>query len=287
VLIWGLVTASWAVCGDRTALLADLETKTLEGRFEDADEAANALVEAFACGGPPTGNQLARMWLAEAALLLATGETVAADDALHSAASLSPSTWNDLYGPVMRQRWEEAGRRVPEAPGTLLVEGVPAGWVVSVDGLRVHTWPAALPAGLHLLQVGPDEQSARAALRFAIPPGQDLVLTPEIPEPEPEPLPAPSPVVAPLPAPAPLLPPIVVEPDGPRPGPRIAAGVVVTLIGGAVFAGSFLPASWAEGRPNDRVLPWVVDGMRIGAGVIGATGIVLVIRGAATPPPDR
>jgi hypothetical protein len=129
--------------------------------------------------------------------------------------------------------------------------------------------------GLHLLQVGPTEGEIVASLRFALPPGIDVVLEPEIPALEPAP--APALVPAPIPTPAPL----AVD-DGPRRGRRVAHAVVVGLVGGAMFAGTFATSSAYDRQPSPALL-WVNNGLIVTSAGLGVTSGVLLVRGLATP----
>ncbi|MEM6927843.1 MAG: hypothetical protein AAF602_13005, partial [Myxococcota bacterium] len=92
------------------------------------------------------------------------GEIQAANEALLAAAELSPSTWVDGYGLAMRVRQIRLMARESLATrprGSVEIE--PEGYVTGIDGARYDRFPARIPAGLHLVQVGPSEQEMKHA----------------------------------------------------------------------------------------------------------------------------
>jgi hypothetical protein len=231
-------------CGDPGVLLGELEVLVLEGRFDEAEGARERLIGAFGCGELATPDQIARMWLAEALIL-------ASDDVLAAAARLSPTTWNELYGPGWKARWEAASQRPAPQLGRVDLGELPEGYVGAIDG-TVTTFPATLPAGPHLLQVL--ETQVVAVQRFDLPAGLDLVLQPALP--------------------------LEVEPS-PRKGRRILHALLLGAGSGLTYGATFATsASWSANHSES--LRVVNNGLVVSAGGLALTSGVLLVRGVAT-----
>lgn len=162
---------------DQAKQIARLEDAVLDRRVGEAQTLVSKLVEAFGCGPMAQPQTLARMWIAQAVLFDISGETQAANDALLAAGGLSPATWVDGYGLAMRVRQLRlmARERFDNRP-TGQVEVEPVGYVTSIDGLRYDRFPATLPAGLHVVQVGPSVKEMQHAQLVDVVADSDTVI---------------------------------------------------------------------------------------------------------------
>lgn len=257
-----------ADCDDPADYLDVLEQATMDGRFEVADRATDDLVASFGCGGPADKSLVARMWLSRAVLAAARGEEAVADDALAAATRVSPTTWNDMYGPTLRERWEQSAARPPAGRGRLRLEPLPDGAVSAIDGEPV-TLPADLAAGLHLLQVGASPRDFASAQVFHLPPGLELVLDPALPAAPPPPARRP---LGATPRARRLLQAAVV-------GGAAAASYGVTF---ATHGAFYTQPEGAGGRTAARQR--VNNGLIVGSAGLGVVSGVLLVRGLATPP---
>lgn len=157
-------TTARAECVEQEVRVATVEKAVLEDRNETARTAVSGLIESFGCGPLARPEILARLWLAQAVLFDRGGEAQAANDALLAAAELSPATWVDGYGLAMRVRQLRlmANESLDDRPkGSVEVD--PVGYVTGIDGERYDRFPARIPAGLHLVQVGPTEAEMKHA----------------------------------------------------------------------------------------------------------------------------
>ena len=273
---WGILLATaHADCGDPAALLTVLEAAVVEGRWSDVDPASDAVVAAFGCGPLAAPEHIARVWLAEALLDSAHGDDPAADESLWAAARISPSTWNEAYGPRLRARWEAASARSEPARGLLHLEPpLPVGWIGAVDGAVVD-FPAHLPGGPHLLQVGTASDRMTTARIVLLPPGLDLRVALD--------LPAPAPV-----APAPVAPaPVASDPSDGRRARRIVSALIVGGVGAGLYGATLGTSAVYRGQPEGERS----DGLRLAnnAMLVGASGLalgsgVLLVRGLVTSP---
>lgn len=254
---------------DRPARIAILEQATIEGRFEAADAASRALLESFGCGPLAEPPVLARMWLSQAVLYAARGSDDAADDALAAAARVSPTTWNDMYGPTLQERWASTAERLDPSPATLRVEPLPAGWVAAVDGERM-TVPAELPSGPHLLQLGPKPFGSgparfEVARMFYLAPAGELSIDPELPAR-----------------------PVAHRPMTQR-SRRLVHGLIVGGAAVALYGTTFATHAAYNGQPVDAKsggLRFANNAMIIGSVGLGVTSGAMVARALTTPVPD-
>lgn len=176
-MLWPLLIAlglAQAACPD-----PDQAVDALVGALEaeDLDRAAFASKEAEAAVGcsfaaPDT---LARLWLAQGALDARRGALTAANDAFAAAQRLNPSLWLADAMVGLRRQVEVAVASAEQGSGSLQLQPLPQGWAVSVNG-RVGVPLDAVPAGLTLVQVGPEAGEARFARFVYLVPGQQLVL---------------------------------------------------------------------------------------------------------------
>ena len=270
---WGILLATaHADCGDPAALLTVLEAAVVEGRWSDVDPASDAVVAAFGCGPLAAPEHIARVWLAEALLDSAHGDDPAADESLWAAARISPSTWNEAYGPRLRARWEAASARSEPARGLLHLDpALPAGWIGAVDG-AVLDFPAHLPGGPHLLQVGTAPDRMTTARIVLLPPGLDLRVALDLP----------ATPIAPTPMPMPVAP----EPSGGRRARRIVSALIVGGVSAGLYGVTIGTSAVYRGQPEGERS----DGLRVAnnALLVGSSGLaltsgVLLVRGLVTP----
>ncbi|MEZ4235254.1 MAG: hypothetical protein R3F59_03665 [Myxococcota bacterium] len=269
VALFAVSVEARAACDDDpAALVAVLEQATMDGRFEAADQASDALVASFGCGGPADRAVIARLWLSRAVLAAARGDDAAADDALAAAARVSPGTWNEMYGPTLRQRWEQSAARPVAAYGRLRLDPLPGGAVSAVDGERLDL-PADLAAGLHLLQVGPSARDFAAAQIFYLPPGLELVLDPGLPSAPPPPVPTRRPIGS-----------------TPR-SRRVLAGLGVGVAAAALYGVSFATNAAFYDQPDGgrtAARQRLNNGLVVGSAGLAAVSGVLLVSGLAAAP---
>jgi hypothetical protein len=278
--------AAAAACADPVDIVAALEQATMEGRFDVADRASDALVASFGCGGPADKELVARLWLSRAVLAAARGDDAAATDALAAAKRVSPTTWNEMYGPTLRERWEQSASLPAGAVGSLRLDSLPDGAPhpdgahSAIDGERVSL-PAEVPSGLHLLQVGPSPRNFTGAQVFYLPPGLELVLDPGLLAGERHPG-----SIDGLAPPA-TRPPPVRRPPPPRTR-RLIQAAVVGGAAAALYGVTFATNGAFYGQPEGggartAARQRVNNGLVVGSAGIGVVSGVLLIRGLATP----
>jgi hypothetical protein len=239
--------AAWAdPCEDPAARVEAAEKAVVAGRLADAEVDLGAAEDAFGCSSPPTATLLARMWLAEGAMLSLSGDEQGATDSFSAAHRVDPTFWSLSYGVVLRKAWEETAKQDP-GRSRVRLDPVPVHLVGWLDG-KVVAFPAEAAAGLHLVQVGPEGGPARYGRVVFLPAGDELVVLHGLREP-PEPVvaiapgpAAPPPGIAPAvasPPPLPLPQEPVIRQDR-RPVPILAvAGAASLVLGGAAMAGAF------------------------------------------------
>jgi hypothetical protein len=274
-LFFTIAAVARAECDDPELLLESLEQATASGRFEEAETSSKLLVEALGCGKLAHPSLVARMWVTEAVLLSVRGEVAASDDALAAAARIAPSEPPELYGSAVRKRWEAASRRPLPEMGRVRLDPLPEGYLGVIDG-ALHEFPTDLPAGLHLLQVGPELDRMETARVFDLPPGLDLVLE----------LPFERPLQGPVPeerAPRTRL--------GWREDPRKRRVLGALLVGGAGglgYSATLLTEAAYYRKPEGErstALMFVNDGLLLSSAGLGLTSVALLVRGLTTPPP--
>ena len=271
---WGV--AAWGAdpCEGPESSLRAFEEAVLEARYDDARKASAAAVEAFGCARLAAKEQVARLWLAEALVLSGGGEEEAADAALAAARTLAPDYWNANYGTYWKERWQATVNRQPPGTGRLDVGPLPPDVQGAIDG----TWrdfPATVRSGLHLVQFGTEDQMAWAQI-VQVPEGVPLTLRPVLPS-----LPvtdAPNPIDT-------------VEPVEVRVPSRSRRIRDALLFGGAAVAAWGVSGAAKVAFTNNQADPYDDDaalrttgnGFAIGAGALGATSAVLLVRGILTP----
>ncbi|MFH1468820.1 MAG: hypothetical protein ABIO70_30810 [Pseudomonadota bacterium] len=260
-LLWlaALAGAAQADCGDFPTLVNQAEQALIAGRVEPAAATLRQAEAALGCGPVPAREVLARMWLAQGTQAYLQGDEKVSHLVFAAAGRVAPDVWVEGYGPQVHQIY--LASRTPEpGEGNVRVRPDPAGWSSALDGLQVG-FPVDAPAGLHLLQVGPDAQHTGYAEIFYLPAGQTYFvltgLTPPAVAEAPEAPPAPEvPAVAEAPEapPAPEAPTLVEAPAAPalpveplpvpKP-PRVRSGhasPVFLVVGGAAAAGALVTA---------------------------------------------
>lgn len=270
------LASAHATCGDRSALLDLLERQVTEGRIDEGEATSRTIVESLGCGPLAQPEQIARLWLAEAVMLAVRGEREASDQALASAARLSTGAWRPIYGEALKMRLEQASHLPPPGSGELRVESLYAGYLAAVDGVAV-LFPVTLSSGLHLLQIGTSSSSMSVAIRFAQPPGLDLVIDPKLPLLD----------IVPSLSQAPLAEAPVAEAeihDGPRPRKRrilqaFALGGVSALLYGATWTTYYAVPADTRG-PG---LYTATHGLWLASIGTGAASAGLLVWGIATP----
>lgn len=262
-----LLQTSWADCPDTEQLLEELEEASVEGRFADMGVAMDAVVDSLGCGVLARPEWVARMWLAEALARSTDGEEQASEDALASATRVAPSYWNELYGPVWRERWVAASRKLPGAAGSLTLELFPEGYGGAVDGEWVSSFPARVEPGLHVVQVGPSARNLQTAMIVDLPSGLELVL-------QPQDFGWSAPVVEQRP-----------RPITSQRGRRIRDGLLMGLAGGAIYGAALgTEAAYYAQAPEDNVeLRLLTNGLVVTSAGTGLLSLGLVLRGLSTP----
>jgi len=148
--IWLLIAVAEATdCREPGSLVSDAESAVLEARLDDAASALAALDQSLSCSAPAAPEILARMWLAEGAMLVFEGRSDEAVDSFAAARRAAPTVWVAAYGAELRAVYERAGSG---GAGSLDLLPTPAegeGWL---DGAAT-SFPAEVESGLHAVQV--------------------------------------------------------------------------------------------------------------------------------------
>ena len=189
---------------DPSAQVRSALAQLLSGALDQARVGLQEAERAFGCGASADPASLARYWLVEGALLSKSGDESAAKDSFSAARRVAPDLWLPDLGPSARLLWESA--LAPDGAGELSLEPPPGVRPVWVDGALVSG--SAVPAGLHLVQIGGGGPSP--SVEFAAIVWVDAGITalvrsglPELapPDPEPDLVVPPSPVPVPVPGP--------------------------------------------------------------------------------------
>lgn len=175
------------------------EQALIEADLAATDLKLRELEASLACGGLAETELLGRLWLVEAAWLTMQGDTDAAGDSWRAAAAVAPGRWLDDYGVNLRRAYEQATARPSDDVATLTLDPPLFRWIGAIDG-QIVDFPVTVPAGLHLVQVGPDQDHvAFARMLVAFSSAPSVVVTGLV-----EPTDEPGPVVA-APVPEPVL----------------------------------------------------------------------------------
>ena len=221
-----LIAAAFATdCADPVALVDDTEQAILEARWDDAWDLLDSTEVALGCSDAPSPRTLARLWIAEGVLHASTGDNASADDAFSAAARMDADAWNPDFGPAMKARFDATRGRQP-VPGRIELRPELERFVGLIDG-QVESFPVSVPAGLHLVQVGPEGEAMRFAKLLFLPPGENAVIDHGVDETLPE-----SPVIATptVPGPPPT-PPTETRPTKARRTPLLIAGSAALAVG--------------------------------------------------------
>jgi len=182
-----LLAMAWGQdCPDVSPTLRRAQESLLLMEDRDAAEAIAEIEASFGCGFISDDN-LARYWLLVATQRFLAGEEGYAER-FRAAAAAEPDTWIVDLGDAVRAAYDEAVAEMPD-DGRIDVTGVPTGWVVRVDG-RARELPAELPAGTHLVQVGPDLDTVEVHRLAVLVAGQGTVIDADIEGYEPPPPPS-------------------------------------------------------------------------------------------------
>jgi hypothetical protein len=235
-----LASSARAACLDVPTELAATERSIVDVRLDDAGrslerieaaiEAPPGSVDGVCARLDPT--VLARFWIAEGAMASLSGSADAATRAFRAAHRVDPTQWTTVFGSTLRAEWESAAQLADASGSVALDMAPPTGRSTWLDGIEA-TFPVHTTDGLHLVQLGTDDQAAWGTI-VLVPAGETFVVrVPELP---------------PLPM-APVEP--VEATTATRPAPSHArrnaflAGGAACLIAGGAFAIA------AEGRDDD------------------------------------
>lgn len=144
----------------RLDLMDAIEQAVGEGDLDAAKGWLRELEDMFACGTLAESEQLGRMWLARGAVVSLSGDPRGAEDYWRAAARVAPGRWVDSYGEVLRAQYEAALQKGPRGTTTMVLDPPLFEWMGAVDG-RVVQFPATVPVGLHVVQVGASELDVR------------------------------------------------------------------------------------------------------------------------------
>jgi hypothetical protein len=185
LLLWSASPSQAQECPDRLArldLLDEAERALVEADLDTTDLKLRELEAALACGPLAEGELLGRLWLVEAAWLTMQGDALAAGDSWRAAARVAPGRWVENFGKQLRESYEAATAETPVGTATLSLDPPLFRWVGSVDG-RVVEFPAQVPPGLHLVQVGSDESHVVFARMVVAYPSTPIVVQTGLVEP--------------------------------------------------------------------------------------------------------
>lgn len=211
VLLWWSGMASAQDCpsrDDRLDLMDAAERSLVEADVEAAETSRRELEAALGCGAVANPELLARMWLVEGALLTLAGDEATAAASWQAAARVSPGTWNPDLGDMLRTTYESALQTSASGSTPLSIEPELFRWIGAVDGEVITRFPITVDPGLHLVQVGANEDDVRfARIVMAFPDTPVVVVTGLVEPTKDEPRPAPT-AVTPSPEAEPPPPPI-------------------------------------------------------------------------------
>lgn len=162
---------------DRLDLVEAAERALVEADLAAADARLRELEAAVGCGPLAEPELLGRMWLVEGAWLTLQGDAEAAADSWRAAARVAPGRWVVEYGAKLRKAYEDANAAPPRGDTLITLDPPLFRWIGAVDG-EVVAFPATVPAGLHIVQVGPDEDHvAFSRILLAFPDTPSVVVT--------------------------------------------------------------------------------------------------------------
>lgn len=167
-------TAGAQDCPDLDALVTQAEDAVIEARFDDTADLVTQAEEALACRELADHAVVARLFLVLGARLALAGAAEDSSRAFASAWRVSPETWNVYLGPAMRQAYDAARERPPEA-GTIRLAPEPEGLSTALDG-EMAAFPVDTAAGPHLVQVLGEDGAARYARIVDVLPGGIVTL---------------------------------------------------------------------------------------------------------------
>ena len=145
-------------CEDVEAIVLDVEQSVMQLRLAQATLALERAEEALSCGAHGSSELLGRMWLAEGVLHEMQGDQAASAAAFAAAGRAHPDGWDATYGEAMEARYRSA-LVAPGGVAWLDVAPVPVPYEARLDGAPA-AFPAEIPSGIHLVQVGPADAPA-------------------------------------------------------------------------------------------------------------------------------
>ncbi|MCB9686652.1 MAG: hypothetical protein H6735_16565 [Alphaproteobacteria bacterium] len=243
-----VVSAYGALLGGDTSQASDLL-----GRAEDHLACTSGLVDP---------QSLARFWLVEGALLLATGEDDA-DPSFAAARRVADDLWLPNLGDAARQRWSSATDE--SGDGRIELDVAVTNGVVAVDGRAIDLAEPVVP-GLHAVQVADARGTTLYGAIVYVGSGTVTTVTTNLPQDRFAPsTPTPTPAPAPVPAPRPP------KEGGPRP-------MFAALTGASTSFGEALEATDGGQALTEPGVKLVVP-LELSAGVRAGPGWVRLAAG--------
>jgi hypothetical protein len=159
-----------AGCLDLPIELGTAERAIVDTRLDDANRSLQRIeVELGAAPGSRNAGcsrldpaTVARFWIAEGAAASLGGSAEGAFRAFHAAARVAPGQWTVAFGSTLRAEWEAAAA-LPDAIGRIALDPGPVGRAAWLDGNQA-VFPIDVADGLHLVQVGTDDEAVWGAI---------------------------------------------------------------------------------------------------------------------------
>jgi hypothetical protein len=157
----------------------------------DVDRAAVQLAAArddLDCGAFVDPAALAGLWLAEGRLAALTGDDGIAILDFEAAHRLTPSLDVKGQGDPIEALYAQALASPADPVSIELASPLSSPWAVAIDGAEVRAWPAQVPRGLHVVQIGDGADRVLFARVVRVEPGAVAQIDHGLPE-RPPPLP--------------------------------------------------------------------------------------------------
>ena len=228
-LLIAWLAGSALACEDLPQNVAWAQEEVLEVNEDAARQLLGTAEKGIGCGSPQSPEDLARFFLVDGATAAMEADTPAMQDAFAAAARISADTWIEALGPKMRSEYEAAAA-LPVSTGT--IEVASEGWETRLNG-KLSTFPAKVPAGLHVVEIVDDDRVAFGRIVWVLA-GEVQVLEPGLPERKTEPA---GPVVVEAPVKSPSDDPVA----------RLSVG-----LGAAAAFGQGLSGVTSDGDPVDE-----------------------------------
>jgi hypothetical protein len=144
-------------CPDPRQSMRRAATAIFQTMLADGEGLLLEAERGFACREmPATPEEVAQFHLAWAARYFMVGKDTERDLHYAAAREASTMTFDQNLGDDQRAIWENARQ---SGEGMLILSGLPAGWVVWVDGTETDISETVI-GGPHLVQAGPDRRTA-------------------------------------------------------------------------------------------------------------------------------